>query len=224
MKTTSTGLAGLLALCLLATPLSAASLVAPTPPTGLAAAPSAPGAIALSWNASASLVGVASYRVYHVESDGNLTFVGEVAGDTLAYEETGLAPGVTMTYEVTAVDLAGESEPSSPASATTWTVASAPQSLEVAAGPGALGETTLTWQAPLSDGGAAITGYVVYRDGALVATLDAAATSYQDAGLTPLHAYAYEVAALNAVGEGEHARACGLASPWSGALGCQGVL
>lgn len=214
----------LLLTSLLAAPLASASLVGPDAPTNLVAAPTAPGTLTLAWNASQSLAGVAGYRVYHVEADGNLTLVADVDAANTTYAETGLTPGVTLTYVVTAFDVLGESEPSAPASATTWSLASAPTNLTATPGPGFVGDATLAWHAPASDGGSALVGYVVYRDGALVATLDASVTTFHDEGLAPFHAYAYQVAALNAVGEGERAGTCGMPSPWTGPLGCQSVV
>ena len=62
------------------------------------------------------------------------------------------------------------------------------------------GSNGLTWTTP-SDNGAAITGYKVYRDGALRATLGVT-NSYTDTSVTNGVAYVYEVAAVNSVGEG----------------------
>ena len=62
------------------------------------------------------------------------------------------------------------------------------------------GQNGLSWTTP-SDGGSAITGYRVYRNGALHATLSVQ-TSYTDTGVTNGVTYTYQVAAVNAVGEG----------------------
>ena len=64
-----------------------------------------------------------------------------------------------------------------------------------ATGPTQVG---LTWSAATDDIG--VTGYEVYRNGALVATLGNV-TSYQDTGLAPATTYAYTVRALDGSGK-----------------------
>ena len=59
---------------------------------------------------------------------------------------------------------------------------------------------TLSWQAPTSDGGASISGYRVYRDGAELVTLGEVLT-HTDTSAVPGTTYAYTVTALNAAGE-----------------------
>ena len=65
---------------------------------------------------------------------------------------------------------------------------------------------SLSWTAPSFDGGSAITGYAIYRgEGAGPKSLLASVgtdTSYTDATAQNGTAYAYEVAAVNALGEG----------------------
>ncbi|MEQ1437951.1 PKD domain-containing protein [Fontimonas sp. SYSU GA230001] len=60
---------------------------------------------------------------------------------------------------------------------------------------------TLNWTAP-DDGGAAISGYKIYRDGVLLATLNQPKLDYTDTAINPATDYAYAVAAVNSVGEG----------------------
>lgn len=201
--------------------LAAAAIVGPTSPGSLTAT-AGPGAgeITLAWEASSSLTGVTSYRVYHVAEDGSLALAGEVAGDRLGWTETGLAAGATVTYVATAVDALAESAPSNAATETAFSAPDAPVGVAVATGPGPVGEALVTWSAG-ADGGSAITGFNVYRDGALVGSTDAATTSFVDTGLTPLHAYSYTVTATNVAGESAHSgAACGMASPWIAELGC----
>ncbi|HEV8397109.1 MAG TPA: fibronectin type III domain-containing protein [Vicinamibacterales bacterium] len=93
-----------------------AGATVPAAPTGLTAT-QGPGAkkISLSWTAS---TGATSYTVSRsTTSEGPYTNVATTTGTTFA--DTGLPNGTTFYYVVTAVNSAGASPPSSPASATT---------------------------------------------------------------------------------------------------------
>jgi fibronectin type 3 domain-containing protein len=79
----------------------------------------------------------------------------------------------------------------------------APQSLAATAGSGSV---TLSWSAPVSDGGAAITGYAVYRgtatggESAIPVATNVSTRSFTDASLINGTTYYYRVAAVNAAG------------------------
>ena len=80
---------------------------------------------------------------------------------------------------------------------------SAPQSLAATAGSGSV---SLTWAPPASNGGAAITGYNVYRgtsaggESATPIAANVAGTSFTDTGLVNGTTYYYTVAAVNSAG------------------------
>jgi hypothetical protein len=83
------------------------------------------------------------------------------------------------------------------------TVPTAPQSLAATAGSGSV---SLSWAAPASSGGAAITGYNVYRgtsaggESATPVATNVTTTSFTDTALTNGTTYYYTVAAVNSVG------------------------
>src|SRR5258708_6812857 len=83
------------------------------------------------------------------------------------------------------------------------TVPTAPQSLAATAGSGSV---SLSWAAPASNGGAAITGYNVYRgtssggESATPVATNVTAASFTDTGLTNGTTYYYTVAAVNSAG------------------------
>jgi titin len=84
------------------------------------------------------------------------------------------------------------------------TVPGAPQNPIATPGPA---EVTLSWQAPLSNGGSPITGYNVYRlnndTPVLIFTVGADVLSYVDHN-PPTIVNVYYITAVNAVGDGGH--------------------
>ncbi|MDA5282804.1 glycoside hydrolase family 18 protein [Streptomyces sp. Isolate_45] len=81
----------------------------PAAPTGLTATAASAGSVALTW---APVTGATSYRIHRAGADP------QTAAGTSA-TVTGLAPATTHTFQVSAVNAAGESPRSAPASATT---------------------------------------------------------------------------------------------------------
>jgi hypothetical protein len=127
-------------------------------------------------------------------------------GSTVTYSVDGLSVG-TNTVNCTVYDQSNKYASSS----VTVTVSpapttpSAPLSLKASASNG---QVNLTWSAPSSNGGAAITGYKIYRgtsSGGESATPIATVgnvTSYTDTSTSNGQTYYYEVSAVNSVGEG----------------------
>ena len=117
---------------------------------------------------------------------------------------TGLTNGTPYSFTVTATNAVGTGAASTAQSATPYTTPSAPQAL--AATPG---DTTvdLSWTAPASDGGSAITSYEVSDDGGAnwLPVTAAPPTTYSFAGLTNGTTYTFLVRADNAAGPGAEA-------------------
>src|SRR3989475_9719490 len=82
------------------------------------------------------------------------------------------------------------------------TVPSAPQNLQAAGGNA---RVTLSWQAPASNGGSAITYYKIYKSTSsgteVYLTTRGNVTSYTDVTVTNGITYFYKVSAVNSVGE-----------------------
>lgn len=135
---------------------------------------------------------ITTYNIYR-----NNVLVASTAN--LNYTDTGLTDGVTYTYQVTAVNGAGESAKSSPASATPFAAATVPDAPTSLHGTPSTTSVALAWTAPANNGGSAITGYNIYRNSVKVNT--SATTSFNDTGLATSTAYSYYVTAVNAVGE-----------------------
>jgi fibronectin type 3 domain-containing protein len=161
----------------------------PTVPGNLTATGSV-GEVALSWDASSDDVAVTGYRIFR---DG--TQIDAVADTTTSYTDQGLAPD-TYSYTVRAVDAAGNlSDESNVADASVPDLIkpTAPQNLTASSGDPL--RVDLAWEA--STDNVAVSGYEVYRDGALVGST--ATPSYSDQPLIP-GTYSYEVRAFDAAG------------------------
>jgi chitodextrinase len=167
--------------------------VAPSQPGGLVANPTGPTGASLSWGAATDNITVVSYVVSR-----NGTQVA--MSTTTSYIDSGLTPATTYSYRVAAVDEAGNVSPSSPtANVTTGAVSdTTPPSQPTGFTATAAGAVaaTLSWNASTDNIG--VTGYILSRDGVLVA--EGNATSFTDTGLAPATTYAYAIVARDAAG------------------------
>jgi fibronectin type 3 domain-containing protein len=181
---------------------------APSAPSGLVAS-AGNGQVVLSWTVPNSDGGtpITGYNVYRGTSpngESSTPLASNVASSN--FTDTTAANGTTYYYTVKAVNAAGTSPASNEASATPQaavTVPSAPQTLTATGGNGTV---QLSWSAPASNGGAAVTGYNVYRgtsagneSGTPVAT-NVTTTSFTDNPLTNGTTYYYTVKAVNSAG------------------------
>jgi fibronectin type 3 domain-containing protein len=182
--------------------VSATSVIVPAAPAG-ASASGGSNQVTVSWNPVSS---AASYNIYW----STLSGVSKTNGTKLAkvsspYLQTGLSANTTYYYIVTALNGAGESDPSSQVTATTaastGTVPGTPVALSALAGTN---QTTVSWN---QVSGAA--SYNVYwtNDPAHVmkdmgATKITGVTSpFRHTYLTAGTPYAYVITAVNAAGE-----------------------
>jgi fibronectin type 3 domain-containing protein len=179
----------------------------PTVPTGVAATAISPAEIDVSWGASADNVGVTGYTVYR-----NNVFLSTTGGGVTAWADTTAAASTTYSYSVDAFDAAGNhSAHSAPASATTPAAPdtqppTVPATIAAQAGP--VGEVDVTWSA--STDNVAVTGYTVYRNGAVLATVSGSTLAYADKTASGLTTYSYTVDAFDAAGN--HSAPSGAAS------------
>ena len=179
----------------------AAPATAPGAPTGLTAT-AGNGQVGLTWTAPSSDGGSPITGYTATASPGGATC--SVGGSTLGCTISGLTNGTTYSFTVRATNAVGTGPASAPATATPATVPGAPRNLN--AKPGSPRGVSLTWQAPTSNGGAAITGYRIYRSTStgtetfLIAV--GTVTSFTDTTTTSGGRYYYKVTAVNAVGEG----------------------
>jgi fibronectin type 3 domain-containing protein len=176
-----------------ATATPQASFDTPSAPRDLAAV-DGDGRVDLAWSPPA-IEGGAPVSKYTVYRDGaKLIDLGVVT----THSDTQLVNGQPHTYEVTASNSIGEGPKSGSTTATPARVPDAPAGLQAVPSNH---NVSLSWLAPASDGGAPVTGYVLFRDGASFATLGAQ-TTYRDGAVTNGQSYVYKVAALNRKGQG----------------------
>src|SRR5216684_4089922 len=180
----------------------AASNEASATPTAAPTVPSAPqnltasagnASVLLSWAAPASNGGapVGSYNVWRSTSSGTESLLTSGVVGT-SYTDSSALNGITYFYKVAAVNSVGSGPLSNEASATPATVPSAPQNLVASAGNGSV---SLSWTAPASNGGAAVTSYNVLR------STSSGAESSLSSGVVGT-TFFYKVAAVNSVGPG----------------------
>jgi hypothetical protein len=152
----------------------------PQAPTGLNATASRIGEVALSWRPATDDIGVTGYEIYR---DGTLL---AAVGAVTSFTDTTVSPSTPYEYSVRAKDAEGNASPlSSPASVTTLgpdtTPPSAPANLSAVAVSS--DRVDLSWQASTDDVG--VTGYRIYRDGALIDTIDGGTPRYSDLAAGP---------------------------------------
>ena len=160
------------------------------------------GSVTLQWQVPSSNGGspITNYKIYRSSSSGTEGYLSTL-GNVTSYNDTGLASGHTYFYKITAVNSIGTSRTANEASATTFTISSAPQNLQATAH---IGSVTLQWQVPSSNGGSPITNYKIYRssssgtEGYLKTVRNV--NSYTNTGLASGHTYFYKVTAVNSVG------------------------
>ena len=184
----------------------------PDAPTGLTATASGTTQIDLSWTAPASDGGsaITGYKI-EISSDGGnawTTHLADTTSPATTYEHTGLAASTTRHYRVSAINTNGAGAASNVDGATTGTtVPGAPTGLAATAS----GNTRidLSWTAPASDGGSAITGYKIEisSDGGNAWTTHLADTTnpnttYAHTGLAASTTRHYRVSAINTIGTG----------------------
>ena len=180
-----------------ATTVTATPVTTPGVPENLGWAPG-DGQVTLNWDAPSSDGGAAITR-YEYAIDASGTWID--AGLDLQETVPGLTNGQPYTFAVRAVNAVGGGDVAT-VTATPVTTPGAPQNLSWVAG---YEQVTLNWDAPASDGGAAITGYeyAIDDNGTWIdAGTDRRVTV---SGLTNGQPYTFAVRAVNAVGGGDAA-------------------
>ena len=184
----------------------------PGAPSGLVAARKGQSQIDPIWTAPSDDGGseVTGYRIEFSENGGQswLVLVNNTASVATTYSDTGLSPGTSRHYRVSAINAEGTGPASNIAHASTGvTIPGAPTNLTAAA----QGQTqiALFWAAPSDTGGAAVTGYrIEVSENAglgwvvLVQNTGSTSTTHSHTGLAAGTTRHYRVSAINAAGIG----------------------
>ncbi|HEY3333912.1 MAG TPA: FG-GAP-like repeat-containing protein [Candidatus Limnocylindrales bacterium] len=186
------------------TPTPTPAPVPPSVPQSLVASPNLAAGVGLAWQAPSTSGSsqVTGYRVYRGTGTAAVTPLVTV-GNVLGFTDASVSNGTTYRYAVSALSAAGEGPRTAEVTAARGTAPSAPRSLTATTTKSGI---ALTWVAPSSNGGSAITGYRVYRGtkaGAetLYVAYGPDAVSMTDTSVTRRTTYFYKVSAVNVLGE-----------------------
>jgi len=209
---TSTGLAVTDARNRIVSPLikvdaALAALGSGGPPPGLPAVPTALTAIVssttqinLSWMDNST--DEAGFKVYRRAAGENTwTLLSTLAPNTVTFANTGLTPGTTFTYQVTAFNNAGESSPSNEITAITLASPTPPTGLTARADSS--NRITLNWtDSSNNESGFRIRRRTTTRGSwTVIGTVGQNVTSFQSAGLNPGQIYYFVVTSFSSVAE-----------------------
>jgi fibronectin type 3 domain-containing protein len=165
------------------------------------------GKVTLSWSFPVEDGGTPVLR-YHLYREGpgvSVVDLGTLPASTLRYVDDTVANGIEYDYWVTAVNLAGESDPSAEVRVMPAGPPSAPESVFA---EGMNGSVTLSWEAPDWNGGLPIDGYRVYgisesTQTELLADLSATDREYAQDSLVNGMVYLYAVQAYSDAGDSD---------------------
>src|SRR5881396_2532113 len=169
---------------------------APSVPTGVIGTAVSASQIGLSWNPSTDNVGVTGYLVYDADTGSTIATT-----TTTSFTHSGLVPGTTHNYRVSAFDAVPNHSPwtDPPVSVTTPVPDSTAPSVPTGLTGNAVSQARirLSWTASTDNVG--VTGYVVYNadTGSTIATTTT--TSFTHSGLVPGTTHNYRVSAFDAV-------------------------
>lgn len=169
--------------------LTVADTTAPSKPNGLVTNNITITGASLSWSASSDNVGVTGYKV---SRNGSVI----ATPTTTSFNDSGLAPDTGYSYTVAAVDAAGNTSVASTATSITTPFAPPTAPTSLAALAPSYAQVDLTWNAA-AQGSGTITGYQIHRNGDLLTTVNAPATSYSDTTVSPNTTYNYSVTAID---------------------------
>jgi hypothetical protein len=167
------------------------------------------GKIYLSWQTPSTTVStITGYDIYR-----DNVKITATTGTSTNFVDTSLTAGQLYVYKVQARNLFADntglrSPDSNTSTAMAPGVPGRPLNLIVGADSVTAGKLNLSWEPPLQTNGT-ITGYDVYRNGALLVALVGQATTYSNSGLTEGLVFTYEIFARNSFADTSGLRSAG---------------
>ncbi len=161
----------------------------PGRPTTVTATATGPHSVAIGWAAAHDNVAVTSYQVSR-----NGTALGSTSGTT--FEDNAAPDELSLTYQVRALDAAGNIGPAAGANVQPTDVTAPVLAGTLTMTVYAAGTVSLSW--PAATDNVRVAGYSLSRDGAPVAVVSS--PSFADAGLGQARTYQYDVVALDMAG------------------------
>ncbi len=173
---------------------------APTIPTGLSATATSPTQVNLSWNASTDSggSGLAKYEI----SRGGI-ILATINAPSTTYSDTTVSASTTYSYTVKAIDGAGNKSAASTAATVTTpanndiTPPTIPGAFTASLPVSTDKTVNLNWTSSTDTGGSGLKNYILSRNGTVIATPAANATSFSDTTTVYSTNYTYTIAAVD---------------------------
>lgn len=198
-------------------PSSASQAVVPAAVPGMptsVSVSSGNGAVSLTWSAPSSVggSGILDYIIeYSSNSGATWTTFADGTSTTASATVTGLTNGSSYVFQVSASNNVGTGQHSAVSSAVVpATVPGAPTGVS---GVGGAGQVTVSWSAPVVNGGVTVSGYTVTSSGGQTCSWSSGPLSCVVTGLGNGVAYTFTVTASNSAGTGVASSASSAVTP-----------
>jgi cytochrome c peroxidase/chitodextrinase len=179
----------------LSEPLPGTATVPTAPVIGSASAGNAQATVSFSAPSSNGGSAITAYEIY---ANGSSTAIKTGTSSPLVV--TGLTNGTAYTFKVKARNAVGLSAISAASNSVTPSSATVPTAPVIGSASAGNAQATVSFSAPSSNGGSAITGYEIYANGSSTAIKTGTSSPLVVTGLTNGTAYTFKVKARNAIG------------------------
>ncbi len=171
----------------------------PSPPEDLMVG-SGINCINLTWLPPGSTGGsrIRYFNLYRSGGTGEEVIIQVPESSGNIYNDTNVSNGVMYTYSISSVNGVGESDRTGPIQAMPRGFPFKPENLSIEFGPGFV---HIYWDHPLSDEGAPVNAFRIFRNSSYYATVSEDTLDYNDTDVDNNVQYSYTVTAMNEIGE-----------------------